>query len=113
MNDSLQHSDLPLPEFDHIPLGTLPQRIAPLDTAGVTALLDYEKAHGNRLPVIQVLTHRLDALGNGAEPSGSIPDSMPEVSSGSDTPLAGPKTDAPPINPPAHGNPANPAQPRT
>jgi hypothetical protein len=112
MNDSLEHSDLPLPEFDHIPLGTLPQRIAPLDVAGVTALLDYEKAHANRLPVVQVLTTRIEALNSGAQPSGSIPDSMPEVRSGSDMPAPGPKTDAPPVNPPAHGNPANPAQPR-
>ncbi|GHD43729.1 hypothetical protein D9V29_13935 [Mycetocola manganoxydans] len=112
MNDSIEHSNLPLPEFDHIPLGTLPQRIAPLDEAGVTTLLDYEQAHANRLPVVQVLTHRLEALKNGAEPSGSIPDSMPEVRSGSDVSPEGPKTDAPPVNPPAHGNPANPAQPR-
>ena len=112
MNEPLAHSDLPLPEFDHIPLGTLPQRIAPLDADGVRALLDYEKAHGNRLPVIQVLEHRIDALQNGAEPSGTIPASMPEVSTGADVSPAGPSTDAPPINPPSHGDPTNPAQPR-
>jgi hypothetical protein len=112
MTESLSHSHLPLPEFDHIPLGTLPQRIAPLDAAGVTALLDYEKAHGNRLPVTQVLEHRIEALNNGAEPSGTLSTSMPEVRTGADAPLAGPSTDAPPINPPSHGDPTNPAQPR-
>jgi hypothetical protein len=74
--------------------------------------LDYEKAHANRLPVVQVLNSRLEALKNGAEPSGTIPDSMPEVRTAGDVPPAGPKTDAPPVNPPSHGNPANPAQPR-
>ncbi|MFU8947516.1 hypothetical protein ACLRGF_12385 [Mycetocola zhadangensis] len=50
MNDSISHSDLPLPEFDHIPLGTLPQRIAPLDAAGVTALIDYERRTATDYP---------------------------------------------------------------
>ncbi|MFU8947517.1 hypothetical protein ACLRGF_12390 [Mycetocola zhadangensis] len=63
--------------------------------------------------MLQILEHRVDALNNGAEPSGTIPDSMPEVRSGGDVSPGGPSTDAPPINPPSHGNPANPAQPRS
>jgi hypothetical protein len=74
-----QRDDLPLPDFDHIPLGTLPSRLHPLDERGITQLLGWERAHGNRLPVIQVLESRIEQLRNGAEPSGSVPEDMPEM----------------------------------
>lgn len=32
MTDSPERIDLPLPDYDHIPLGTLPSRIHSLDT---------------------------------------------------------------------------------
>ena len=72
---------LPLPDFDHIPLGTLPSRLHPLDERGITQLLGWERAHGNRLPVIKVLESRIEQLRNGAEPSGSVPEEMPEMTS--------------------------------
>ena len=112
MSASPEHADLPLPDFDHIPLGTLPSRISALDTAGVQALIDYEEAHGTRLPVLEVLRHRLEALQQGAEPSGSVEQSMPEVSSTRSGSRVTPATSGPPINPPSHGDPTNPAQPR-
>ena len=73
--------ELPLPDFDHIPLGTLPSRIHPLDERALTELIGWERAHGNRLPVLQVLESRIEQLRNGAEPSGSIPETMPEMTS--------------------------------
>ena len=80
--DSTQDRDqLPLPDFDHIPLGTLPSRIHSLDERAITQLLGWERAHGNRLPVTQVLESRIEQLRNGAEPSGSIPEEMPEMTS--------------------------------
>lgn len=114
MNDSPKHDELPLPDFDHIPVGNLASRITALDERGVIQLLSYEHEHGNRLPVTQVLEHRLEALRNGAEPSGSIPDEMPEVSHGQPggSP-ASPKTAGPKVNPPSQGVPTNPAQPRS
>ncbi|HEY0374065.1 MAG TPA: hypothetical protein VGC94_04665 [Amnibacterium sp.] len=108
-----ERTDLPLPDFDHIPLGTLPSRISALDAEGVQHLLDYEQAHGDRLPVTEVLRHRIEALRNGAEPSGAVEQAMPEVA-----PAAGggskvsPATTGPKINPPSQGVPTNPAQPR-
>jgi hypothetical protein len=77
----MQRDDLPLPDFDHIPLGTLPSRLHPLDERGITQLLSWERTHGNRLPVIQVLESRIEQLRNGTEPSGSVPDEMPEMTS--------------------------------
>ena len=112
MTDSPAHEDLQLPGYDHIPLGSLPSRIRPLDESGVSGLLDYERAHGNRLPVIQVLEHRLEALRNGEEPSGSVPEDMPEVTQNQQGSKVSPATTGPKINPPSQGDPTNPAQPR-
>lgn len=75
------HDALPLPDYDHIPLGTLPTRITGLDESGLQALLDYEEAHGDRLPVKLVLQNRLEAVQGGAELSEGAATSMPEVGS--------------------------------
>ena len=79
-------------------------------------LLDYENEHADRLQVVQLLRHRLRSLENGdGHPSGGNPDAYaPEAgASANHTPLASPQTQGPPINPPSHGDPTNPAQPRT
>ena len=112
VNDTPQHNELPLADYDHIPSGTLPSRISGLDQGGIEQLLSYERAHGNRLPVVQILEHRLDALKNGAEPSGTTSPSTPEVSRTSTGSPVSPATSGPPINPPSQGVPTNPAQPR-
>ena len=65
--------DLPLPDYDQLPLGSLEHRVRTLDAAGVTTLCDYEQAHGRRQPVVTVLEQRLAALREGAEPSGGSP----------------------------------------
>jgi hypothetical protein len=111
MNDSLAHADLPLPEYDHVPIGHLPARISSLDATQVQQLIAYEREHGDRLPVLTVLEHRLDALQNGAEPSGSAPTDFPEVGQTSSSSAVTPgTTNAPKINPPSHGDPTNPAR---
>lgn len=112
MNDTPQHNDLPLADYDHIPNGTLPSRIAGLDQKGLDQLLEYERSHGNRLPVLQILESRLEALRGGAEPSGTTAPTTPEVSQSSSGSPVSPATSGPPINPPSQGDPTNPAQPR-
>jgi hypothetical protein len=107
--------DLPLPDFDHLPLPQLTSRVRTLDAAGVQALLDHEQAHGDRLPVLEVLRERLSQLQQGAQPSGGAPDApvpgaAPPPGAGSS---ASPATSGPPTNPPSHGDPTNPAQPRS
>jgi hypothetical protein len=67
------HDELPLPDYDHLPLGSLEGRIRSLDADGLSALLAYERAHGDRLPVTLVLERRLEAVRNGAELSGGSP----------------------------------------
>lgn len=116
-NDPVPHHDqLPLPDYDHLPLGSLEPRIGPLDADGVAALLAYEKAHGDRLPVVNILQRRLEALREGAaQPSGGDP--LAETPEVQHAPQAGspvsPATQGPPVNPPSHGDPTNPAQPRS
>ncbi|MCU1545724.1 MAG: hypothetical protein JWP30_824 [Homoserinimonas sp.] len=110
----LKHDELPLPDYDHLPLGTLPMRITPLDEAALMQLMNYELAHANRLPVTVVLQARLEELRRGEEPHGTVADEMPEITenenaSGSQ---ASPATSGPPINPPFHGTPVHPGYPR-
>lgn len=107
---SQEHDALPLPDYDHVPLGHLPARIAPLDAEQVQQLIDYETGHGNRLPVHAVLTHRLQALQNGTTPSGLVQTTFAEVPSASGAPGVSPATTtAPAINPTSHGDPTNPS----
>jgi hypothetical protein len=107
------HSDLPLPDYDHITTGDLPARIHGLDADGIEELLAFERLHGNRLPILQVLEHRLRELNDGAEPSGEVLQDSPTMNQGV---TAGgkvsPATQGPTINPPSHGVPTNPAQRR-
>jgi len=108
------HDDLPLADYDHLPLASLVHRVRTLDAGGVEVLLDYETAHGNRLPVTEVLKARLGQLAAGAEPSGGSPTGFAPEAAGA--PAAPRQTDqttsAPTISPPPHGNPGNPAGPR-
>jgi hypothetical protein len=112
MNDA--RSELPLPDYDHLPTASLAHRIRALDTAGLTTLLNYERGHGNRVPVISVLEARLNELNAGATPTAGSADSyVPEKSPGPAAPRSiDQTTEAPKINPPSHGDPTNPAQPR-
>ena len=107
--------DLPLPDYDSLPVGSIESRARTLDSTGVRALLDYENEHAGRVQVVQILQHRLKSLEAGdSQPSGGDPLAFaPEAGAGAtQTPKASPQTEGPPINPPSHGDPTNPAQPR-
>jgi hypothetical protein len=109
-----EHHTLPLPDYDHLPLGGLTSRIRSLDAAGVQTLLDYEKGHGNRLPVVTVLQNRLTSLHEGAQPSGGDPTAgaVDDPVHGAGGSKVSEATSGPPMNPPSQGDPTNPAQPR-
>lgn len=74
MSDDVGREDLPLPDYHHLPLGRLGQRIRTLDADDVTMLRRYEEAQGHRLPVLHVLDNWLHELADGAEPSAAAPD---------------------------------------
>lgn len=108
------HADLPIPDYDHLPVGTLGHRIRALDAPGLERLLAYERAHGDRLPVVTVLEQRLEELRGGAEPSGGdptapAPEQAPAPEGGSN---ASPQTQGPPQNPPFQGVPGYSGQPK-
>ena len=44
--------DLPLPDYDHLHVGSLTSRIRTLDAADLKTLLAYERAHANRFQVV-------------------------------------------------------------
>ena len=106
--------DLPIPDYDHLPLGDLGHRIRSLTADQLRTLLAHEQAHGNRLPVTQLIEVRLGEVQDGAELSGGDPAGMSPALA--DTAQGGsvvsPQTQGPVINPPSHGDPTNPAQPR-
>ena len=110
-----ERTDLPLPDYDHLPVGSLTSRIRTLDAEALQTVLGYEQSHANRVQVVQAMTHRLDELKAGTQPSGGDPTAaQPEhaaaPSGGSQVSTA---TSGPPVNPPSHGDPTNPAQPRS
>jgi hypothetical protein len=109
-----ERTDLPLPDYDHLPVGSLTSRIRTLDADGLQAVLSYETAHANRVQVVSAMNHRLAELKAGTQPSGGDPAAaQPEHAAppagGSEVSTA---TAGPPVNPPSHGDPTNPAQPR-
>jgi hypothetical protein len=106
--------DLPMPDYDHLPVGSLTSRIRSLSADDLTILLDYEKGHANRIQVVSAMQSRLSGLKDGAQPSGGDPAAV-----GADAPSgaeggskASEATAGPPVNPPSHGDPTNPSQPR-
>jgi len=105
---------LPLPDYDHLPMGSLTHRIRSLDAAQLETLLTYEREHGDRVPVVQIIEARLAAVRDGAPlSSGSPSTATADVAPSPEAPATvSPQTAGPVINPPSHGDPTNPAQPR-
>ena len=70
------HDELPLPDYDHMTLGSLRGRLRSLTVEELVAVRDYEKAHADRLPVITLVENRIAKLAvDGGEPSpgGQLP----------------------------------------
>jgi hypothetical protein len=86
--------DLPLPDYDQLPLGDLRHRVRSLDETRLRTLIDHESTHGDRVPVLEVLRARLAELENGAEPSAGDPSRTPGVSSSAGGSPVGPATAA-------------------
>jgi hypothetical protein len=56
------HDELPIPDFDHLTVGSLRSRLRGLDRPQLQTLLDFERAHARRLPVLTLLESRIAAL---------------------------------------------------
>jgi hypothetical protein len=55
-------ADLPLADFDHMTGPQLRGRLRTLDRVGLVQLLDYERAHANRVAIVLMLENRLTKL---------------------------------------------------
>lgn len=74
-------NELPIPDYDQLSLGDLRHRIRSLDRDELSQVLDHERQHGHRTPVVQILTARLAELDEGAEPSGGDQRNAPGATS--------------------------------
>lgn len=114
---AISRGDLPLEDYDHLTVGALAGRIRSLDAEQLAQVLAFEEAHGRRMPVLQVLRRRMTALQAGAQPTGRgsrAVDVTEADLTAAPAPAGGvsPATTGDPVNPPSHGVPTNPAQPR-
>ncbi|MGC5039998.1 hypothetical protein ACPXCS_32965 [Streptomyces sp. DT190] len=105
---------LPLPDYDHLPIGGLESRVRSLSADEVEELLAYERSHADRLPVTELLGARLDQLRAGAEPTSGDPHALrPESGHGSrGGSRVSPATSPQPHSAPPHGTPDQPAKPK-
>ncbi|SNX56339.1 hypothetical protein SAMN06272735_0787 [Streptomyces sp. TLI_55] len=106
-------SALPLPDYDHLPIGGLESRVRSLAPEEVETLLSYERTHANRLPVTEVLTARLEQLDAGAEQTSGDPQALrPETRGGRHGSPVSPTTSPEPYSPPPHGTPDQRGRPK-
>ena len=114
----LEHDQLPLPDYDHLTLGSLRGRIRSLDLPQLVQLRDYEKAKADRLPIVTMLDNRIAKLASDptAPLSGSSPAAVDEAPDKPKAARSGskvnPTTGGPKQNPTSQGDPTNPGQPR-
>ncbi|MFF8032827.1 MULTISPECIES: hypothetical protein [unclassified Streptomyces] len=112
MADSARRT-LPLPDYDHLPVGGLESRIRSLSAGEVEDLLAYERSHAGRVPVTSLLTARLEQLRAGAEPTSGAPDALrPEQATGRTGSPVSPATSPEPFSPPPHGTPDQRGKPK-
>jgi hypothetical protein len=100
---SVGMDQLPIPDYDQLSLNELRHRIRGLEEGQLQGLFEHEEAHGNRIPVLEVLHARLKELRHGAEPSPGDPSNAPGATK---TPHGSPvqeSTAAEPNTPLRHG----------
>ncbi|GCB52410.1 hypothetical protein [Streptomyces sp. NL15-2K] len=104
---------LPLPDYDHLPIGGLESRVRSLNAEEVEELLAYERTHADRLPVTELLAARLEQLEAGAEPTSGDPGALrPEQVEGHTGSPVSPATSPQPSSPPPHGTPDQRGKPK-
>jgi hypothetical protein len=76
--------ELPLPDYDKLPLTEIRHRIRMLDEGELRSLFKHETEPGNRIPVLELMHARLRELTHGADPSPGDPANTPPVAPPSD-----------------------------
>ena len=75
----MTEQQLPLPDYDELPMTSLQHRIRSLSEGDLGVLLEHERAHGNRTPIIELLRTRMGDLERGASPSSGSQTEHPET----------------------------------
>lgn len=108
--------DLPLPDYDQLSLGELEHRICSLNPGELEQLARHERTHAARVPVMELLSSRRSQLDAGSTPSSGSPGGAPPRPGEAEAARRGspvsPATASPPVHPPPHGSPDQPAQPK-
>lgn len=95
--------ELPLTDYDQLPLGDLRHRIRSLSEDELRRVRDHERDHGDRTPVLQLIEARLDELGRGAEPAPGDQRNAPGVSGRAGSPSVSPEHSPDDNTPLRHG----------
>ncbi len=109
----MSHVQLPLRDYDELPVGALRHRMRALSSGQVKQLYDHERAHAHRAQVLELLSSRLTELERGATPSEGSQEFVPEAADhgrrGSPVhPSGSPQS----IHPPPHGAEAQHGKPK-
>ncbi|GAA3392463.1 hypothetical protein [Cryptosporangium minutisporangium] len=106
--------ELALPEYDRLTPDDLRTQLEPLTAAQVERMHAHAVEGGASTEIVEVLADRLDGLRQALRGSSDdTPAPFAHHGAGAATGGVSPQTTtAPPINPPSHGDPTNPAQPR-
>ncbi|WP_229840773.1 hypothetical protein [Streptomyces roseolilacinus] len=101
---------LPLPDFDHPPVGASGSRTRPLQAGEPDRPLRYEHRHADRTRVVRLPTSRRHRPDEGAEPTGGGPSAFHPEQAGhaAGGPPVSPATPPQPPSPPPHGTPDHP-----
>ena len=59
--------DLPLPDYDHLQVGSLASRIRSLGREDLETLPGYERSHANRIQVVAAMRNRISSRAAGAQ----------------------------------------------
>jgi hypothetical protein len=105
------HDDLPLPDYDHMTLGSLRGRLRSLTVEDLVTVRAYEKAHADRLPVVTMLDNRIARLTTDptAAPSqGSPVEDQPAKRAATRKPKVTPATASEPVGTPVGAKPGLP-----
>ncbi|QTR03193.1 hypothetical protein J7S33_30280 [Saccharothrix algeriensis] len=93
----------PIGDYDHLELGDLHHRIRALSEDELRQVLDHERAHADRVAVVQLLETRLAEVRDGAEPSGGDQRAAPARSADPGAPVVSPAHSPDPNPPLRHG----------
>jgi hypothetical protein len=84
LDEPTDRTELPIPDFDNVSLGSLRGRLRSLSLEQLVVLREWEQAHAKRLPVITLLDNRIAKVSAERDSDTKSRDAYPAASSASD-----------------------------